>query len=57
MIITCPDPTHKYHRGADNDNKTKKVSKGSSVSNPMGQSSEQNAANVLNDNDDFYKFN
>ena len=49
--------THKYHRGADSDNKIKKVSKGSSVSNPMGQSLKQNAANVLNDNDDFYKFN
>jgi hypothetical protein len=38
VIITCPDPAHKYHRGGDRDNKIKKVSNGSSVSNLMGQS-------------------
>jgi hypothetical protein len=56
VIITCPDPTHKYHRGADSDNKIKKGSNGGSVSNLVDQSSEQNAANVPKDNDDFYKF-
>jgi hypothetical protein len=40
---------------ADSDNKIKKVSNGGSVSNPVGESLQQNAANVLKDND-FYKF-
>jgi hypothetical protein len=40
---------------ADSDNKIKKVSNGGSVSNLIGQSLQQSAANVLKDND-FYKF-